>query len=177
MFDVKPFTSPKPLDCGATCLQMLLDYYGIEADLETLTTECNTDITGCAGRDLLRVGRTYGLDMHAYKIDAEELVNQDRPAIVWWRGDHFCIMAGRDEDGKVVICNPDKGRYRMSFGTFKSFATIRTESNPEGMPIAFFNGEPVDLPAPPAPVTLTEEQAQEYADLREIADKLEEVFF
>lgn len=44
-------------------------------------------------------------------------------------------------------------------------------------PIAFFNGEPVDLPATPAPVTLTDEQAQEYADLQEIADKLEEVFF
>ena len=86
-------------------------------------------------------------------------------------------QARRFNPSGVVICNPDKGRYRMSFGTFKSFTSIRTETNPEGMPIAFFNGEPVDLPATPAPVTLTDEQAQEYADLQEIADKLEEVFF
>lgn len=135
MFDVIPVTSPKPTDCGATCMKMLLAYYGQDIDLNTLIRECNTRLIGCTGKDLLRVGRDHGLDMVAYKMDAEELVRQDRPAIVWWRYNHWVLFAGCDDEGKVVICNPDKGRYRMSFGTFKSFYTE----------VSIWNGEPHDL--------------------------------
>ena len=136
MFDVKPVTSPKPTDCGATCLKMLLDYYGVDVPLADLIKECNTRITGASGKDLNVCGRKHGLDMVAFKMDAEELVKQDRPGIIWWRYNHWVVFCGQDETGKIVICNPDKGRYRMSFGTFKSFYTE----------VGLFNGEPHDLP-------------------------------
>ena len=54
MFDVIPVTSPRPTDCGATCMKMLLSYYGQDADLDELIRECNTSIIGCTGKDLLR---------------------------------------------------------------------------------------------------------------------------
>lgn len=136
MFDVIPVTSPNPTDCGATCLKMLLDYYGQDVPLENLIKECNTRIIGCTAKDLLRVGRAHGLDMTAFKMDAEELVRQDRPSIIWWKYSHFVVLCGQDDEGKVVICNPDLGRYRMSFATFSSFFTE----------ICLFNGEPHDLP-------------------------------
>lgn len=135
MFDVIPITSPRPTDCGATCMKMLLEYYDIhDATLEELIEECHTGIIGCTGRDLLRVGRNHGLDMQAYQMDAEELIRQDRPAIVWWRYQHFVVFCGRSEDGQVVVCNPDLGRYRMPADTFKSFYTD----------VSFWNGEPED---------------------------------
>lgn len=136
MFDVVPVTSPRPTDCGATCMKMLLAYYGEEADLDALIKECNTKISGCTGKDLLQCGRNHGLDMIAYKMDAEELMRQDRPAIIWWMYNHWIVFAGTDEAGKVVVCNPDRGRYRVSPGTFASFYTD----------VALFNGEPHDLP-------------------------------
>ena len=136
MFDVLPVTSPNPTDCGATCMKMLLAYYGVDVPLEDLITECNTRIIGCTAKDLLRVGRDHGLDMKAFKMDAEELVRQDRPSIIWWKYSHFVVLCGKDDEGKVVICNPDLGRYRMSFATFASFFTE----------ICLFNGEPSDLP-------------------------------
>jgi ABC-type bacteriocin/lantibiotic exporter with double-glycine peptidase domain len=74
--------------------------------------------------------------MHAYKMDAEELVRQDRPSIIWWKYSHFVVLCGQDDEGRIVICNPDIGRYRMSFSTFASFFTEN----------CFFNGEPHDLP-------------------------------
>ena len=143
MYDVKPITSPKPLDCGPTCLKMLLDYYGIDVPLEQLTEECNVTVTGCTGADLLRVGRLHGLDMQSYSIDADELVLQDRPAIVNWRYNHWCVFAGRDEDGRVSICNPDRGRYRMSEGTFASLFTGLDDHPGQG--VAIFAGEPFPL--------------------------------
>ena len=136
MFNVMPITSLKPTDCGATCLQMLLKYYDIEVPLENLIKDCRTSITGCSAKDILVAGRKYGLDMKAFKMDVDELLRQDRPSICWWKFKHFVILCGTDEEGKVVICNPDKGRYRMSKGTFKSFFTD----------VCLFNGEPEDLP-------------------------------
>ena len=136
MFDVKPITSPKPTDCGATCMKMLLEYYGQDVPLETLVKECNTRIIGCTGKDLLDVGRKHGLDMKAYKMDLEGLLTSDRPAIIWWQYVHWVMYCGLDENGKVVICNPDKGRYRMSQQTFACFFTD----------VVLTNGEPADLP-------------------------------
>ena len=137
MFDVIPVTSPNPTDCGATCLKMLLAYYGQDVPLDELIRECNTRIVGCTGKDLMRAGRKYGLDMTAWKMDGDEVARQDRPAIIWWKYSHWCVCCGQDDEGKVVICNPDRGRYRMSMDTFLSFYTG----------IALFNGTPSDLPA------------------------------
>lgn len=123
MFDVIPITSARPTDCGATCLAMLLNYYGMEANLDELVRECRTGLAGCSAKDVLRVGRAHGLDMMAWKADAKDVLEDDRPSIVWWMYNHFVVCCGLDDDGKVVICNPDKGRYRMSVGTFKSFYT------------------------------------------------------
>ena len=136
MFDVLPITSENAADCGATCLAMLLDFYGKEWNLEELRRECNTSIIGCRATDILRAGRNHGLDMVAFQMDAAELIRQDRPAIVWWLYRHFVVFAGCDEDGKVVVCNPDRGRYRMSKGQFASFYTG----------VSLWNGEPHDLP-------------------------------
>ena len=136
MFDVKPIVSPKPTDCGATCLKMLLNYYGIDVPLDDLIIECRTGIVGATMKNILAVGRNHGLNMKPYKCDADDVLNADRPCICWWKYTHFVVCCGRDEEGKVVICNPDKGRYRMSYGTFKSFFTD----------ICAFIGEPEDLP-------------------------------
>lgn len=138
MFDVKTVTSPKPLDCGPCCLQMLLDYYGQEVELDQLIQECNTRYVGCTATDLVRVGTAHGLDMRAYQEDAASLIKQDRPAIVWWLFDHFCVFCGVNEAGKVVVINPDMGKYSMTPDTFASFYTG----------VALTNGEPEDLPEP-----------------------------
>lgn len=138
MFDVKPITSRKETDCGPTCLKMLLNYYGLEdVPLDQLIEECNVGITGCTAKDVMRAGRLHGLDMKAYKCEAEDILTSDRPSIVWWMYNHFVVYSGIDEEtGKVVICNPDKGRYRISKGTFASFYTG----------VAVCNGEMEDLP-------------------------------
>ena len=134
MYDVVPVTSPKATDCGPTCLKMLLAYYGEEVPLDQLIEECHTRLIGCTAKDVMAAGRLHGLDMRAYKMDADELMRQDRPAVIWWMYNHFVVFCGLDADGKVVICNPDRGRYRVSAGTFASFYTR----------VALFNGEPHD---------------------------------
>lgn len=135
MYDVIPVTSPKNYDCGETCLKMLLAYYGTDIPLEDLIRECNTRMIGSSARDLCCVGKAHGLDIKIFQMDAEELIRQDRPAIIWWKYRHWCVFCGQDEAGKIVICNPDLGRYRMSEALFASFYTG----------VSLWNGEPHDI--------------------------------
>lgn len=136
MYDIVPVTSDKPLDCGATCLKMLLSYYGHDVELATLIKECNMRLIGCTARDLKSAGNAHGLDMHAYEMGVDALLKMDRPAIIHWKHNHWCVYCGNDENGKAVICNPDRGRYRMDEAMF---ATMYSG-------VALFNGEPVALP-------------------------------
>ena len=168
MYDITPVTSPTRFNCGPASLKMLMSYYGIDADLEELTKECNVGRAGCTLKDLVIAARSRGLDPHSYKMDAEEVIRQDRPSMVWWKYWHFCVCCGMDEKGQVVICNPDRSRYRMSPELFKAFYSG----------IACFIGEPEDLPEAPhsGGVTITDEEAEEYSTLKEIGEKLMEVF-
>lgn len=136
MFDVKPVTSPRRNDCGPTCLKMILDYYGTEIPLEQLIGECGLKYAGCSMGDMKRVGNAHGLNCIPYKMDAEEVVRQDRPSIVWWRYNHFCVCCGLNDAGDVVICNPDRGRFPIDFGSFEAIYSG----------VAMFNGEPTEEP-------------------------------
>lgn len=135
MYDITPITSEHPTDCGATCLKMLLNYYGIDVTLDQLIKECNTRLIGCTAADVLRAGRLHGVEMHAYKTDLDGILKVDRPAIIWWKRKHFCVLCGVDEGGNIVIINPDRGRYRMSKSLFNCWYSG----------VAIFIGEPVDI--------------------------------
>ena len=135
MYDITPITSEHPQDCGATYLKMLLSYYNVDVPLDQLVKECNTRLIGCTAADVLRAGRLHGQEMHAYKTDLDGILKVDRPAIIWWKRKHFCVLCGVDEGGNIVIINPDRGRYRMSKSLFKCWYSG----------IALFIGEPVDV--------------------------------
>lgn len=121
MYDVKPVTTAHATACGAACLKMLLDYYGQDVPLEDLILECGTEITGCSLGDLKRVGTAHGLDSHCIKIPAAELVRQDRPAIIHWKGKHWVVFCGMNEKQEPVICNPSMGRFPLSREAFDRF--------------------------------------------------------
>ena len=125
MYDVKPVTTAHKTACGPACLKMLLDYYGQDVALETLIQECNVGIAGCSAKDVLRVGREHGLDMTTWKMGADDIMKQDRPAILWWRYQHFVVFCGMNDQDEPVICNPANGRYAISKETFaRAFSEI-----------------------------------------------------
>ena len=94
-----------------------------------------TRLIGCTAKDLMSAGRLHGMDPHAYRTDVDGILNVDRPAIIFWKQKHFCVFCGVDEKGNIVICNPDRGRYRMSKSLFGAWYSG----------IAIFSGEPEDV--------------------------------
>lgn len=135
MYDVKPYTCSKATACGPTCLKMLLEYYGTEVDLDTLIQECHVGVAGCSAKDIKDAAIAHGLEPIIYQMDADELIRQDRPAIIWWKYTHWCVFAGMDVNGNVVICNPAIGRYGLDKGTFAALYSG----------VSLWNGEPHDL--------------------------------
>lgn len=135
MYDITPVTSTKSVVCGPASLKMLLSYYETDVDLDTLISECGVTISGCSAKDLIRVGNAHGMTMQAYNESAEDALNADRPCIVWWKYSHFVLCCGKDDEGKAVVCDPTRGRYRLSVGTFKSFYSG----------VSLYNGAPEDL--------------------------------
>lgn len=148
-FDVKPCTSKNSTDCGAACMVSFLGYYGIDVTLEQMIKDCNVKVSGSTGKDLLVAGRKYGLDMTAWKEigsdeDAPEgartidvkILEQDRPSIVWWKYNHWVVCCGVNDEGKVVLCNPTRGRYSVSKSLFGAFYSG----------VSICNGVPQELP-------------------------------
>lgn len=136
MYDIQPVRSLTPYDCGATCLKMLLSYYGIESDHEALLAECKArPWYGCSAKDVMQAGRAHGLTMTAWRMDAEDVLNADRPAIIWWGGGHFVLFCGAEGES-VFICDPDfDGVLRVGLEQFQT----------QYSGVALFNGTPRDL--------------------------------
>ena len=135
MYDVKPVTTDKPTACGPACLKMLLQYYGVDVPLETLILACNVGVAGCSMAVLTRVGRSYGLtNLSSWQMSAEDMMRNDRPAIIWWRYTHYVVYCGQNEKDEPVLCNPSMGRYPISREAFARFFCG----------IALCNGHPYD---------------------------------
>ena len=144
MYDVTPVTTGHSTACGPACLKMLLAYYGTDVPLDTLIDECGVRINGASVSDLLRVGRAHGMEeLAAYSETPDDVIRQDRPAIIWWRYSHFVVFCGADGDD-VWICNPSQGRYRIDAGTFRTLCS----GIDAGTCVALCNGRPEDLPEP-----------------------------
>lgn len=135
MFDVKVTTNKRLPACGAACMVSFLDYYGETVTMEEAEKECKVTIAGSTAKDLRDVMNAHGLDGRIFKTDTDGVINADRPSIIWWKYNHWCICCGLDENGKVVIMNPNRGRFGLSRSTFGAFYSG----------VAIFNGEPADL--------------------------------
>lgn len=119
MFEIDFCSQRRETCCGPASLKMLLGYYGVDVAFDTLVEECHVNVDGCTAVDLLRVGRTHGLaSLSAWQTDAEDVLKQDRPAILYWRGTHFLVYGGLNDKDEPVLYNPGRGVYAIDRGTF-----------------------------------------------------------
>lgn len=137
MFDIPFVSQSKDTICGPASLKMLLGYYGIDVPIEILIDECHVSVDGCTAADLLRVGRAHGLtSIAAYRANAASVLRQDRPGILYWRGNHFLVYGGLNDKGEPVLYNPGRGVYPIDADTFSKLYSG----------IVLTNGVPADIP-------------------------------
>ena len=61
------------VECGAASLGMILAYYGRWLPLEQLRKDCGVSRDGCSARQLMQVGRDYGLEVQGYRVEPAAL--------------------------------------------------------------------------------------------------------
>lgn len=101
------------LECGSACLSMILGFYGRETPLPETHERCNVGRDGANALDIANAARSYGLQVHPYSLELDELEDLRCPAILHWGFRHFVVL--EEWDGRHArIVDPGGGRERVA---------------------------------------------------------------
>lgn len=109
------------MDCGPTCLKMIIKFYGKEISLQTLRELCNLDREGVSINAIINASEKIGLNAIGLKsiinksndIDNIPLLEElSLPLIAFWNNNHFVVIY-KIKKGKVYIADPATGIYSI----------------------------------------------------------------
>lgn len=99
-------------ECGPACLTMVMGLYGRDASIDEVRRGFSGSTQGVDARELLEVGRKFGLRGRAYRVDPEELSKLDAGSILHWNFDHYVVFK-RVVGDDVEILDPADGIRRV----------------------------------------------------------------
>ncbi len=106
------------LECGAASLDMILAYYGLFIPLSQVRKDCGVSRDGSNLKSVYLAAAHYGLEVHAYRYNAEELKTEiTYPCIIHWEYKHFVVLDGYRR-GKFIVNDPAKGILSIPEETF-----------------------------------------------------------
>jgi NHLM bacteriocin system ABC transporter peptidase/ATP-binding protein len=120
------------MEGGAACLTMILWYYRKQVSQYQVRSACGLSRDGIHPQDIVRAGKSYGLDCGEKQRTAGELEKGGCtfPAILIWEKNQFVILEGF-KAGKAGLIHPSKGRMRLPVDIFeKKYRGICIECTP-----------------------------------------------
>src|SRR3989344_4661399 len=118
-------------NCGPTCLEMLLDFYGVPYESEKMEMLCEcAPRHGTDNKKLVEVAEELGtkpvVKENASLEDIIETIRSGHPVLVNYFNcksgvGHFGVVKGVDMQGEaLLLADPKQGDdYRLSFGHFE----------------------------------------------------------
>lgn len=110
---VTPLRQDSEIDCGPTCLAMILARYGRRTTVADVAERCRTGRGGVNASDLARAARTYGLRVEAFSLALDRLVDLPCPAVLHWNFSHFVVLESFD-GRRATVVDPARGRRRVT---------------------------------------------------------------
>lgn len=105
------------LECGATCLAMILAYYGKWLPLSQVRVACGVSRDGSSGKNLLIAARNYGLVGKGRRVKTIDPAEIPLPCILHYNQNHFVVFCGY-KNGKAIINDPARGRILVPMDEF-----------------------------------------------------------
>ena len=99
-------------ECGASCVAMVLAYFGRWEPLDRLRQICGATRDGISAGALVRAARVLNLQAKGFGVRAHELGNLPMPQILFWNFNHFVVLE-RIEGERVDVVDPAVGRRRL----------------------------------------------------------------
>lgn len=104
-------------DCGASCIQMICEYYGKKIELDYLKNICNITKQGLSVSELIKCANSLGLKAAALKCNLELFEEFPLPVILYWRKGHFVVLYKIQKRNKQTfyhIVDPAFGTIKLS---------------------------------------------------------------
>ena len=113
------------MDCGATCLRMIAQFYGRSYPLQSLREKCYVDREGVSLLGIAEGAENIGMRTLVVKItfdtDSDEdsgLTEVPLPCIVHWEQRHF-IVVYKVSQKYVWVADPAKGKMKLTREVFE----------------------------------------------------------
>ena len=100
-------------DNGAAALAMMLGFHQRFVTLQEIREHCISTRNGSDPEQICRAAEYYGLHAEVTAIPKEELLQQKLPLLICWKKKYYVILA-RVGRKSVTVCDPAKGRYRIT---------------------------------------------------------------
>jgi len=107
------------MDCGPTCLAMVMAYYGSRVQLNRVREQTEMSRSGSSLYGLTETAEALGLSAQGFTSTLEELAAVKLPAIAHWRGEHF-IVVYEVTDNHVTVGDPAYGLEKMNRADFQA---------------------------------------------------------
>lgn len=116
------------MDCGISCLLMIIRYYSGNISKEYLRELTNTSKNGTNAYYLIGAGRKLGFDTKGVTGDVLDIEDKNLPCIAHVKLDlkynHFVVIYEIDKKNKhIILADPSRGIIKMDYETFKNIST------------------------------------------------------
>lgn len=119
---MKTFTFYKQqdqMDCGATCLRMIIKHYGRSSCIQKIRELCQINRNGASLLDISDAAEKLGFRTHGIRLSLEQLSAVELPCILHWRQNHFVVLY-KIKKGRYYIADPSTGMVILDEVTFKN---------------------------------------------------------
>jgi ATP-binding cassette subfamily B protein len=127
---ITPLQQMNAVECGATCLTMVLRYYGRHATIAEIHDRYGGGRDGLSAFRMVQAAQDYGLIVKALSLRDSNLQELHMPAIVHWEFNHFLVVE-KWTPKYVIVVDPASGRKRLTSAEFNDgFTGIVVQTAP-----------------------------------------------
>lgn len=121
------------MDCGPTCLRMIVKHYGRNYPIQKLRALCQINLGGVNLLGLSEAAEKIGFRYLGVKLTIDQLKEAELPCILHWRQNHFVILY-KVKKGLFYIADPGADLVKL---TEKGFRILKFKSKISPFPVKF----------------------------------------